>query len=93
MNKTAVQSVPKHIGSKLKIQMNVVCAFTFNLFCPITLLLISFSNFAARYCAESGRNFWLTKTAEERNPQSRTVKQRSDWMRHGLKHVGAVIFR
>ena len=74
-------------------QINVVYAFTFNIFCPITFLFIPFSNFAVRYCTGSGRNFWLAKTAEKEYPQSRPVKACSDWMRHDLVHVGAVIFR
>ena len=55
-------------------------------------MFISFSEFAARYCAGSGRNFWLAKTVEEENPQSHAVKAHCDWMRHGFGHIGAVIF-
>ena len=89
---TTLKFISEH-SSTFCNQISVVCAFTFNLFCPITLLFISFSNFAARYCYGFGRNFWLTKTAKEGNPQSRAVKARSDWMRHGLVHVGVVTFR
>ena len=67
-------------------QINVVCVF-FYIFCATALLFNSFSNFAARCCAGSGENFWLTKTAYKGNPQSHAVKARSNWMHHGLVHI------